>query len=186
MENVIITISGGCAEIMEKPDFVAVIIRDYDVDGVDIAVLQKDEVGNEYQELIFPAENQTSTIIELPPVTEDDPITVTNYYKCDDCNTKWEDQWSCACDDECPVCGVPYSPYKSKDINDDDENESIEILSHNIFYFLNDGSKIEVGDCEHEHIVYMINQGYIEGDLSKAGTHDGEETVRGYWKIEKE
>ncbi len=26
------------------------------------------------------------------------------FYECD-CGNTWEDEWSCACDDECPECG---------------------------------------------------------------------------------
>ncbi len=53
----------------------------------------------------------------LGPVKVDEPILYHNYYKCEDCNTEWDNSWSCTCDDECPVCAVPYSPYKSEDIN---------------------------------------------------------------------
>lgn len=35
----------------------------------------------------------------------------TNHYHCEDCDVEWEDEWSCACDDECPECGTPISPY---------------------------------------------------------------------------
>lgn len=40
-----------------------------------------------------------------------------NFYHCDDCDTKWEDEWSCCCDDECPTCGSSdWSPYESDDL----------------------------------------------------------------------
>jgi len=48
---------------------------------------------------------------ELEEVEE--KIMYHNYYKCDDCNVEWEDDWDCMCDDECPDCGTPYSPYQS-------------------------------------------------------------------------
>jgi len=54
--------------------------------------------------------------VKLPPIEEDEPFIYHNYYRCDDCNTEWEDDWSCTCDDECPMCGSFYSPYKSEDI----------------------------------------------------------------------
>jgi len=38
-----------------------------------------------------------------------------NYYKCE-CGEEWEDEWSCTCDDRCPKCNSPMSPYKSEDI----------------------------------------------------------------------
>ena len=27
-------------------------------------------------------------------------------YRCPTCGTNWSDVWSCACDSECPTCGV--------------------------------------------------------------------------------
>lgn len=40
-----------------------------------------------------------------------------NMYVCE-CGTKWEDEWSCACDDECPICGASdYSPIDSEDLS---------------------------------------------------------------------
>lgn len=37
-----------------------------------------------------------------------------NSYHCEDCDTSWSDAWCCACDDECPDCGTPYSPEESE------------------------------------------------------------------------
>lgn len=35
-----------------------------------------------------------------------------NYYTCPVCEHEWKDEWSCACDDECPECGTgDISPY---------------------------------------------------------------------------
>jgi transcription initiation factor IIE alpha subunit len=28
------------------------------------------------------------------------------HYDCSDCDVSWTQQWSCACDDECPSCGT--------------------------------------------------------------------------------
>lgn len=44
-----------------------------------------------------------------------------NTYRCDDCGEEWENEWSCACDDECPECGTPYSPVSTEENFDDDE-----------------------------------------------------------------
>ena len=38
------------------------------------------------------------------------PCNFLNTYECDDCDTAWEDRWSCACDDDCPKCGADISP----------------------------------------------------------------------------
>ena len=40
-----------------------------------------------------------------------------NHYKCYCCEEVWEDNWSCACDDECPRCGARnVSPFDSDDL----------------------------------------------------------------------
>lgn len=37
-----------------------------------------------------------------------------NFYRCPECKTAWEDEWSCACNDECPGCGLKdIEPYES-------------------------------------------------------------------------
>jgi hypothetical protein len=40
--------------------------------------------------------------------------TLVNFYECSACDVYWEDEWNCACDDECPKCGKPISPHDSK------------------------------------------------------------------------
>jgi hypothetical protein len=39
-----------------------------------------------------------------------------NRYHCDDCDASWSDEWSCACDDDCPRCGKAFSPHDSEPI----------------------------------------------------------------------
>jgi hypothetical protein len=34
------------------------------------------------------------------------------------CGKKWTDEWSCMCNDKCPVCGGEIEPYKSEELND--------------------------------------------------------------------
>lgn len=42
-----------------------------------------------------------------------------NFYRCDRCCRVWKDEWSCACDDECPHCGNRnMSPFKSEDLTE--------------------------------------------------------------------
>lgn len=50
----------------------------------------------------------------------DPPLTFTNYYCCPRCEEEWQSKWSCACDDECPECGVSSSPV-DYDCPDDEE-----------------------------------------------------------------
>ncbi len=73
----------------------------------------------------------------------------------------------------------------SETVEEEDTNNHITILYHDISYYLDDGSEIEDGDCEYEHIVYSINQGYREGELNKM-KKDGNDGNRGYWQIVRE
>lgn len=42
-----------------------------------------------------------------------------NYYLCDRCDSTWEDEWSCMCDDDCPHCGARHmTPFKSHDLTE--------------------------------------------------------------------
>lgn len=68
---------------------------------------------------------------------------------------------------------------------EEDTNNHIEILFHDISYYFDDDSKIELGDSESEHIEYMIGQGYCEGELNKTDKdgNDGIRGIRGYWSI---
>jgi hypothetical protein len=45
-----------------------------------------------------------------------------NHYRCPECDGTWTDEWTAMCDDDCPHCGTRHiSPYKSEDVEDDDE-----------------------------------------------------------------
>ena len=76
-----------------------------------------------------------------------------------------------------------------KDKEEEEEtNIHIEILQHDISYYFDCDSvynidKIEDGDCEYEHIVYMIGQGYRSGELNKTDPDNPDNTFRGWWEI---
>ena len=41
-----------------------------------------------------------------------------NVYTCPECDTCWLDEWSCACDDTCPNCGLSdVTPSDSQDLS---------------------------------------------------------------------
>lgn len=41
-----------------------------------------------------------------------------NKYRCDRCHYIWTDEWSCACDDDCPRCGARHmQPYDYEDLS---------------------------------------------------------------------
>ena len=39
------------------------------------------------------------------------------YYRHEGCGTAWTDEWSCACDDECPTCGAEIEAYRWDDLS---------------------------------------------------------------------
>jgi hypothetical protein len=42
-----------------------------------------------------------------------------NKYACTHCDTEWDDEWSCMCDDDCRHCGARHiEPYDSIDLTD--------------------------------------------------------------------
>jgi hypothetical protein len=65
----------------------------------------------------------------LPTDTDGEPCRFTNHYRCDACEVEWSDQWSCACDDECPECGADISPH-DYDEESDDEDERDHVACH--------------------------------------------------------
>ena len=44
---------------------------------------------------------------------DESETSFTNYYI--HCGVEWQDEWSCMCDDRCPVCNCEIEPYKSED-----------------------------------------------------------------------
>ncbi len=42
-----------------------------------------------------------------------------NFYRCDRCRKIWADEWSCACDDQCPHCGFrDMTPFNSENLTE--------------------------------------------------------------------
>jgi len=88
------------------------------------------------------------------------------------------------------ICGIEkrieyqIEEQRKKDALPEDTNNHIQILHHDISYYLDDDSELESGVGEAEHIEYMIGQGYSEGELNKSND-DGNDGIRGYWKIVK-
>lgn len=57
----------------------------------------------------------------LPTDKDGEPCRFTNHYRCEECDEEWTDQWSCACDDECPRCGKAISPHDYEIEGEEDE-----------------------------------------------------------------
>jgi hypothetical protein len=52
--------------------------------------------------------------------SDDRPCRWINRYHCEACGVSWEDQWSCACNDKCPLCNTEIEPHESveRDLQD--------------------------------------------------------------------
>jgi hypothetical protein len=53
--------------------------------------------------------------IAIQEVAENPPKCYTNHYNCD-CGASWRDEWSCQCDDRCPLCNTSCSPTHSENM----------------------------------------------------------------------
>lgn len=58
-----------------------------------------------------------SDIWDGPMDSSDEPCRFLNTYTCPRCNCHWEDQWSCACNDECPSCSIEVEPEESVELD---------------------------------------------------------------------
>jgi len=57
-------------------------------------------------------------------------VRFLNQYRCV-CGEEWEDVWSCACDDRCPVCRTEMEPYRSVVLApDDSESGDVQLTRH--------------------------------------------------------
>jgi len=116
-KKVVIAVVDGECSIVEKPDNIAVEVRDY-VDGVDEETdgYHTDKDGDTYRVFSFPAKKIKFSANGDNAFT-DVELKFHNYYECPNCGHEWEDEWDCMVDDECGECGCSdISPYKSDDI----------------------------------------------------------------------
>jgi len=51
--NVVVSVKGGAVIDVKAPSCLDVVIRDYDVDGIDEDLLEVDEDGDLYREMIW-------------------------------------------------------------------------------------------------------------------------------------
>lgn len=66
-QKIIVIISNGCADVLEKPDNIELEIRDYDVETIDAksdSRCKKDKDGDWYQEMIFEPISEPKELIE--------------------------------------------------------------------------------------------------------------------------
>lgn len=54
-----------------------------------------------------------------PKGLPDDAHLIRAFYECE-CGESWESVWDCACDDECPSCGLTISASDEEDVDDCD------------------------------------------------------------------
>lgn len=208
-KKAVIMLVSGCTSIVEKPDALAVEIHDYDIEGDWVKEnpdCLTDIEGDRYQVISYPATeikfsaNGASCFTDEEISSENEKVTIG---------------WQPHEDNFPIAGLMTFEVYKDLEmgkgchpevknwieifegmieeytlIPSDEEDKALKnitILSHNISYFLDENElfTIEVGDCEYEHIHYMIGEGYIEGELNKTNPTDENKTIVGWWKIVK-
>jgi hypothetical protein len=45
-----------------------------------------------------------------------EPEKFRNYYRCPYDGVEWQDNWSCMCNDRCPVCNAEIEPFNSEEL----------------------------------------------------------------------
>lgn len=56
----------------------------------------------------------SSATTKTTDMAKQEPAVYLNHYECDNCGQHWVDEWSCACNDRCPACGIKdIEPYES-------------------------------------------------------------------------
>ncbi len=63
MKTVQVIVSGGVVQHVEVPDGVSVIVRDYDVEGIESDLLRRDDHDDHYIEAIWASERTTDADI---------------------------------------------------------------------------------------------------------------------------
>ena len=54
--------------------------------------------------------------ITLPRKHWPKPVKFRNSYECSECGHKWEDVWTCQCNDRCPKCNIEIQPSQSVEV----------------------------------------------------------------------
>jgi hypothetical protein len=54
--------------------------------------------------------------IDTVDVEPEKRFTHRNYHRCPHDDAEWIDEWSCACNDRCPVCRAEIEPYLTEDV----------------------------------------------------------------------
>ena len=85
-----------------------------------------------------------------------------NYYLCERCDSTWQDEWSCMCDDDCPHCGARHmSPFKSDDLTEVIEPRGTQfavLVSPATAEYSPDYSELAVFPMRHQAQFYLIER----------------------------
>lgn len=53
----------------------------------------------------------------MSTVATEEKLRFLNHYR--HCGEEWSEEWSCMCNDRCPVCNKEIEPYESEDLTED-------------------------------------------------------------------
>lgn len=93
------------------------------IDDGDRSLVRTSNVLIECQKAIAKAEalSQTAPMPVPAPVPAEPEPEQWWLNKYEHCGQQWEGQWSCCCNDDCPVCGKEIEPYESEEIDKQDD-----------------------------------------------------------------
>lgn len=63
------------------------------------------------------------------PETFDETTGYLVQYECPECGESWESHWSCACNDECPSCGLSDIEAKSYELDGTHTQEELDAFN---------------------------------------------------------
>lgn len=90
------------------------------------------------------------------------PLPVISHYLCPECGTDWADTWECACNSQCPACGV-------KDVEPlPDRQEIIERIPEDRDMTLDRAFEIVLKAARAKHAYdFAFRMGGIQADLDE-------------------
>ena len=75
----------------------------------------RDEFGGSTMSKAY-GETVIHKVINIVWSEAQEPFRFRNYYQCPYDRAKWDDEWTCTCNDRCPVCNAEIEPHFSEDI----------------------------------------------------------------------
>lgn len=103
--------------------------------GIDPETHMPPAINDRYADSIIGDRHEDYDALEVHGVRNLDDAKFLNHYRCP-CGAEWSDEWSCMCNDLCPVCDKEIEPYDSEDLSttvcevDNEDPEFFSVYAH--------------------------------------------------------